>query len=78
MTNMLSVPLPNELKEEMERHREIKWVEVARQALWEKVKTLERLDEIMAKSELTEADVEKHSGILKEKIWKKHKKEMGL
>jgi len=78
MTNMLSVPLPEELKDEMERHREIKWVEVARQALWEKVKTLEKLDEILAKSELTEEDVEKHSRIVKEKVWKKHKKELGL
>ncbi|HIH22552.1 TPA: hypothetical protein HA238_02395 [Candidatus Micrarchaeota archaeon] len=75
---MLSVPLPEELKDEMERHREIKWVEVARQALWEKVKTLEKLDEILAKSELTEEDVEKHSRIVKEKVWKKHKKELGL
>jgi hypothetical protein len=78
MTNILSVPLPDELKDEMERHRDIKWVEVARQALWEKVRALEKLDEIMAKSKLTEEDVEKHSKIVKEKVWKKHKKELGL
>ncbi len=78
MGNILSVPLPAELKEEMAKHTEIKWVEVARQALWEKVKALEKLDEIMAKSELTESDVEKHARIVKEKVWKKHKKELGL
>ena len=78
MTNILSVPLPEELKEEMEKHKEIKWVEVARQALWEKVKALEKLDDILAKSELTEKDVEKHSKIVKDKVWKKHKKELGL
>ena len=78
MTNILSVPLPEELKEEMEKHREIKWVEVVRQALWEKVKTLEKLDEIMAKSELREEDAEKHSKIVKERVWKKHRKELGL
>ncbi len=78
MTNMLSVPLPEELKEEMERHKDIKWVEVVRQALWEKIKALEKLDKILAKSELTEEDVEKHAKLVKEKVWKKHKKELGL
>ncbi len=75
---MLSVPLPEELKEEMDRHKEIKWVEIARQALWEKVRALEKLDEILSKSKLTEQDVERHSKIIKEKVWKKHKKELGL
>lgn len=75
---MLSVPLPEELKEEMERHKEIKWVEVARQALWEKVKAIEKLDEIMAKSKLSEEDAEKHSRILKEKVWKAHRKGLGV
>ncbi|HLC68203.1 MAG TPA: hypothetical protein VJH24_00045 [Candidatus Bilamarchaeaceae archaeon] len=78
MTNMLSVPLPEELKEEMDRHKDIKWVEVVRQALWEKVKALEKLDEIMAKSKLTEEDVEIHSKKVKKKVWKRHKKELGL
>ena len=78
MTNIFSVPLPEELREEMDKHKEIKWVEVVRQALWTKIKTLEKLDAMMAKSELTEEDVEKHSKILKEKVWQKHKKELGL
>jgi hypothetical protein len=75
---MLSVPLPSELKEEMEKHKEIKWVEVARQALWDKVRALEKLDKIMAKSNLSEKDVEKHTKILKERVWKKHKQELGV
>ena len=75
---MLSVPLPVELGAEMEKHREIKWVEVARQALWEKLKTLDRLDEIMAKSTLTEKDVEKHARIVNQKVWERHKKKLGL
>ncbi len=78
MTNMLSVPLPEELKQEMEKHREIKWVEIARRALWEAVQAVEKLDEIMAKSKLTEKDVEKHSKILKQKVWEKHKTQLGL
>lgn len=75
---MLSVPLPEELKQEMEKHREIKWVEIARRALWEAVQAVEKLDEIMAKSKLTEKDVEKHSKILKQKVWEKHKTQLGL
>ncbi len=77
MTNMLSVPLPQELKDEMEQHKEIKWVEVVRQALWAKIKALEKLDQLMVKSELTENDIEEHSKIVKENVWKKHKKELG-
>ena len=78
MTSILSVPLPEELRNEMDRHTEIKWVEVARQAIWEKIRTLEKLDEIMAKSRLSEEDVEKYSKQIKERVWKKHEKEMGL
>lgn len=78
MTNILSVPVPEELKEEMDRHREIKWVEVARQALWEKIRALEKLDQIMAKSRLTEQDIEKHSKTIKEKVWRRHRKELGV
>lgn len=78
MTSILSVPLPEELKNEMEKHKEIKWVEVARRAIREKVQALEKLDEIMAKSGLAEGDVEKHSKAVKEKVWKRHKAELGL
>jgi hypothetical protein len=41
----------------MERHPEINWSEVTRQAIRGKIEKLELLDELTAESELTEADV---------------------
>lgn len=78
MADLLSVPLPSELKKEMAKHKEIKWVEVARQAFRDKVEVLEKLDGITAKSLLTERDVERHSTKVKAAVWKKHKKTLGL
>jgi len=40
----------------MQKHKEIKWSEVARQAMWDQARKLELMDKILAKSELTEKD----------------------
>lgn len=55
MTNM-TLAVPNELNKIMKRHAEIKWSEVARQAMWEKARKMELMDKILANSELTERD----------------------
>ena len=41
----------------MNDHPEINWSEVTRQAIQEKVETLEVMDELTSGSELTESDV---------------------
>jgi hypothetical protein len=41
----------------MEKHPEINWSEVTRQAIEEKVEALEVMDELTSESELTESDV---------------------
>ena len=78
ISKILSVPLPDELTDKMCRHTDIKWVEVARQALWAKVSALEKLDKLLSKSKLTEEDVMRHTGKLKKKVWGKHKQKLGL
>lgn len=55
MTNM-TLAVPEELHTIMKKHRQIKWSEVARDALWEQARTLEIMDKILAKSKLTEKD----------------------
>lgn len=55
MTNM-TLSLPEDLYNIMQKYREIKWSEVARQALWTKAKKLQLMDKLLAKSELTEED----------------------
>ena len=71
MTNM-TLAVPEELSEIMEKHKDIKWTEVARQALWEKAKKIELLDKLLAQSELTERDAEQIGHKIKHAIAKRH------
>lgn len=52
----MTLAVPEELRRIMRSHPEIKWSEVARQAMWEYAKKLEMMDEITRKSKLTEKD----------------------
>ena len=58
MTNM-TLAVPEDLHRTMQKHKEIKWSEVARQAILEKARRLELMDKLLAKSELTEEDAER-------------------
>ncbi|MEZ3114762.1 hypothetical protein RYH80_02355 [Halobaculum sp. MBLA0147] len=53
----ITVNVDDDLKRRMERHPEINWSEVTRQAIHEKVETLEVMDELASASDLTETDV---------------------
>ncbi|MBI4154648.1 hypothetical protein HY498_01015 [Candidatus Woesearchaeota archaeon] len=71
MVNM-TLAIPEDLKKVMEKHKEIKWSEVARQALREKARKFELMDKILSKSKLTEADAEDIGHKIKRGIAKKH------
>ena len=71
MSNM-TLALPEELHEVIRRHSEIKWSEIARQAMWEYAKTLELLDRIAEKSKLTEEDVMELDNAIKRKVFQRH------
>ena len=71
MTNVTFV-VPEELHEIMSKHREIKWSEVARQAIQNQAKKLGLMDKILSKSELTEQDAEDIGHKIKHEIVKKH------
>jgi len=53
----ITVNVDDDLKERMEQHPEINWSEVTRQAIQEKIETLDVMDELTSGSELTENDV---------------------
>lgn len=55
MTNM-TLAVPEDLHTIMRKHKEIRWSEVAREALWNQAKKLQFMDNILAKSRLTERD----------------------
>lgn len=74
MTNM-TLSIPEELYKEMQRHRELKWSEVAREAFEKKVRELHWMDEILSRSELTEKDADKIGHKIKHAIFKRLEKE---
>ena len=53
----ITVNVDDDLKKRMEKHPEINWSEVTRQAIQEKVETLDVMAELTSGSELTESDV---------------------
>ena len=57
MTNM-TLAIPDELAKKMKAFPEIRWSEVARQAIEKRVNDLEIMNKIASKSKLTEKDVE--------------------
>jgi predicted CopG family antitoxin len=73
MTN-LTLSVPDDLYEEMKKHPEIRWSEVARQALAKKLEDLRRLDALLSDSKLTDEDVDDIASSVKAGVWKKHRK----
>lgn len=71
MTNV-TLAVSEDLHMIMRKHKDIKWSEVARQAMWEKAKKLELMDKLLAKSELTENDALATGRKIKHGIAKKH------
>lgn len=71
MTNM-TLAVPEDLHEIMKKHNEIKWSEIARQALWSHAKKLELMDKLLANSKLTEEDAERIGHKIKHGIARRH------
>lgn len=68
----VSIRVSGDLKEEMERHGEVNWSEVARKAFSEHVRKIELADALASASELTEEDVEEISRRVKSGMAEKH------
>ena len=71
MTNM-TLAIPEDLQKIMTRHREIKWSEIARIAMWEYARKLELMEKLVAESELTEEDAVEIGRKIKEAMAKRH------
>lgn len=70
----LTLAIPADLKAEMKKFAEINWSEVARQAIAEKIQTLEAMDRLLAKSALTERQADEVGRQIKRRVWKKHRR----
>jgi len=71
MTNM-TLAVPEDLHILMRKHKEIRWSEVAREALWNQAKKLEFMDKILAKSTLTERDALEMGRKVNKAVAKRH------
>ena len=73
MTN-LTLSIPDDLKAKMIRFPEINWSEVARQAIMEKTRLLEQMQQLLSRSKLTEQDALKIGRAIKRRMWKKYQR----
>lgn len=71
MTNM-TLAVPEDLHIIMRKYKEIKWSEVAREALWDQAKKLQFMDKILAKSTLTEKDALELGRKINKAVAKRH------
>ena len=64
----MTISIPPELYRIMKKHKEIKWSEIARRAMWEYARKLEILDELLKNSEITDDDAVEIGKKIKEGI----------
>lgn len=61
----ITLSIPEELHKKMKNFSEIKWSEIARKALEQRINDLELMEKIASKSKLTKKDVEEVSKSIK-------------
>lgn len=61
----ITLSIPKELHEKMKQMNDLRWSEIARRAIEERVNDLEEMNKIAAKSKLTREDVEELSKKIK-------------
>lgn len=57
----MTLSIPDEIQKEMKQFSEIKWSEVARKAIQERLETLQLAEKLVRKSKLSAKDVEDFS-----------------
>jgi len=70
----LTLAIPSELKRKMKEFKYINWSEVARAAIIDKVRLLEKMDKLLSKSTVSEKDTIKYGRMIKKRQWSKTKK----
>jgi len=70
----ITLTVPDDLHRMMKRHPEVKWSEVVRRILSQKVRDLEAMDRITSRSVLTAKDVDEFDHILKEALLRRYRR----
>ena len=71
MVNM-TLSIPEELHKKMKKLKLIKWSEVARQAIEQRIEDMEMVEKLVGKSELTKKEVNELADKIKKGIAKRH------
>lgn len=71
----MTLAIPTEMKKEMELYPEINWSVVARAAIQRKLAILREMNNLLAKSELTEEDAIRIGRQINKKVAKKYREE---
>ena len=53
----ITIAVPENLKDELKKHKEVNWSEVARKAIIERIETLRLAEKLASKNKLSEKDV---------------------
>ena len=67
----ITLSVPMELFKEMKRHKELKWSEIARQAIKRRLEEIRAADRLLSNSKLTEEDAERIGHEIKHEIRKR-------
>lgn len=74
----ITLSIPDEVHKEMKKHSEIRWSEIARQAIIKRIEDLKTLDMLLEKSTMKKEDVEEIGQLIKKRVWQRHKERMGI
>ena len=58
----ITLAIPEDLHAKMKEHSEIRWSEVVRKTILQKIEDLDMMDKLTAKSKLTQKDVNEIAG----------------
>ncbi len=68
----ITLTVPEDLKDEIQRHKEVNWSAVTRKAMQDHLNKLHIAEAIASKSKLTQKDVEELDKLVKKGIAKAH------
>lgn len=70
----LTLSIPTDLKHKMEDFKYINWSAIARQAIINKIELLQKMNQLLSKSTLTEEDTIRIGRLIKKRQWAKSKR----
>jgi len=73
MTKNLTLALDDTTADKMELFKEVKWSEIARQAILKRIEQLEILDKILSKSKLDQQGIKEISNLIEKNVREKRK-----